>query len=165
VRAHFVLAFRLGGSERYLIWYSDDVDGFVLDEDGALRVFADVVALRSYAGANGLKLAVDEPTWYDFDALITWLDHPLRQAIDPRAFLNVWNLFTDVRSSLTGRSTARDPDGGSSVYEKLFRANNLPSVTPPGKSFTPDWTDDDIRDLARVRSGGLQLFRSALARE
>jgi len=165
VREHFVVQFRLGATERYLIWYVDDVDVLILNEEGKLLVLVDVEALRRYATQNGLKLATAKPTWYDFDALSTWLEMPAAQSIDPSAFLNAGNRLGDVRSSLIGRSTVRDPDGGSRIYEKLFRTNNLPSVAPRGVSCEPDWTEADIRDLVRVPGDGLQLFRSALARE
>jgi hypothetical protein len=49
------------------------------------------------------------------------------------------------------------------VYDVVFYANNLPSMTPTGEHFAPDWTGDDLKILREVILAGVAMFRSASA--
>jgi hypothetical protein len=57
-----------------------------------------------------------------------------------------------------------EPADATGVYEKLFGANNLPAVTPPGERFSPEWSPDELELLANVLKGGLTVFRQAVTR-
>lgn len=156
----------LDGVARLLLWHDDfdddaAVDGLVLDERGRLVTFADLEAVRAHAVAHALELCEGELEPNDLDALATWLAEPGADSVDPSAFLQAWNLFIDLRSSIAGRNTIRDPDGARRIYDKLFWANNIPAVTPPGERFDPEWTAIDVAELKRVLGDGLALFRAA----
>ena len=135
------------------------MDGLAFDEAGTLLVFPGAESLHRYAADQGIEVAV-EPSWYDFDSLDAWLERPKPELVDCSEFLNAWNLFADLRSSIARRSTARDPDGGSQVYDKLFWGCNLPSVTPQGERYEPQRTAADIETLVRMLGEGLRLFRA-----
>jgi hypothetical protein len=162
MRSRYPVPVQLDGALRYIVWYeSEDFDGIELDERGQMLAFADIPALDGYAAAHAWDLC-DITSPYQFDYLRTWLEQPTANGIDCPAFLNAWNLFIDLRSAIAGRDTIRDPDGARSVYDKLFRGNNLPSVTPKGERFQPAWDESEIAALARVLGDGLQLFSTRL---
>ena len=49
------------------------------------------------------------------------------------------------------------------MYDVVFFANNLPSMTPQGECYVPDWTTDDLETLRGVIHSGVTMFRSAAA--
>jgi hypothetical protein len=49
------------------------------------------------------------------------------------------------------------------VYDVVFWANNLPSMTPLGEHVVPDWTGDDLEILREVIITGVAMLRSASA--
>jgi hypothetical protein len=168
VRSYLEVVVRIGHGERHLLWFSDedrdDLDQLLLDDDGQLVAFGDGQALRAYAAARSFPIAERGPARYDLDALAGWLQQPTAAGVRCRAFLDAWNLFIDLRSTLTGRNAIRDPDGAGAVYDQLFHGSNLPAMTSArGEPFVPQWTDADLAALVRVLGGGLQLFRSRLA--
>jgi len=46
------------------------------------------------------------------------------------------------------------------LHEKLFLANNLPAVTPPGAHYEPVWSRDEIELLSRIYRFGLTELRA-----
>ena len=47
-----------------------------------------------------------------------------------------------------------------SLYDKLFRGCNLPSLTPPGEDYEPVWTVPETTALKQVLLLGLAEFRA-----
>jgi hypothetical protein len=80
---------------------------------------------------------------------------------NPELLLDAWNLFGDVARSvgvpLDDRSAERH-----TLYDKLFAANNLPAVTPPGERYEPRWSESELAGLREVLAEGIQVFRAAL---
>jgi len=142
-----------------MIWFSNDEDGLVTSDGGIAR-FDDLEALRSYAAGLGIAIEDQEPTSYNLDFLVRWLNHP-RKKIDVKAFLNIWNLFMDVSASVGGSFNA-DSERTEHIYAKLFWGNNLPSVTPRGKRYTPVWRAHEVRLIRRTLGHGLELMRQSL---
>lgn len=89
-----------------------------------------------------------------------WLNVP-RKKIDVKAFLNIWNLFMDVSASVGGSFNA-DRERTERIYAKLFWGNNLPSITPKGKHYTPLWRPEEVRLIRRTLAEGLALTRQSL---
>jgi hypothetical protein len=157
-REYYFLRIRLDGTDRCLIWYSDDQDGFLLYSDASARCFASVETARAFAQQVRLNICSD-PSVLDLDQVQGWLNAATTDNVDCVLLLNAWNTFTDMAAS-TGRTF--EPPDLDHIYEKLFWGNNLSAVTPPGEHFTPVWKDDEIRKLAQVMINGLQLMRSAM---
>ena len=155
----FVCIFRLGGNDHYVIWHSNDHDGLVR-EAGRLVSFPSLTDLEAYSGTHGLTLQPDEPVLYDWDALARWCDAPVASAIAPHAFLNAWNMLLDVQppGGEPGLFQHAHERGGT-LYDKLFRANNLPAMTPPGAEYEPMWTRADVAMLAQLLRLGLGELR------
>jgi hypothetical protein len=68
-RSHFAVRYRLDGSERYFIWYSDDQDGVLLALAGRLATFPDLPAIVQFLSQRGLVLESEQSDTYDFDRL------------------------------------------------------------------------------------------------
>jgi hypothetical protein len=157
-RTYYRLWYRLDHTDGYLIWFSNDDDGVVTQPDGTVPSFRDQEALRAYATFHQIDLDVMEPLVHDLDVVAQWLGRPRSAEIDSDAFLTVWNLFGDLATSVNG-----DCDGDRKrtqpVYDKLFWGNNLPAVTPPGKHYTPVWSDDELLLMREILHDGLLLFR------
>ncbi|MFH7024651.1 MAG: hypothetical protein ACHBN1_04430 [Heteroscytonema crispum UTEX LB 1556] len=158
-KSYFILWYRLDEKDSYLIWYGNDVDGIITNSAGKIPIFRDISSLLGYCAKVNLNLDDQEPTFYDLDKVKDWLKNPNKNEVDCIVFLNTWNLFIDVASSV--RNLTFDPDHKKTnkIYDKLFWGNNLPSVTPPGKHYEPIWTDDEVKLMRSVLGDGLRMFR------
>jgi hypothetical protein len=157
-RTYFRLWYRLDGADGYLIWFSNEEDGVVVEADGSAPAFGDLVALHAYADSQHLDVCIEEPILHDLDSVAVWLARPVH-AIDCDAFLSAWNLFADLAAS-TGAGFEPDYDRTRHIYHKLFLGNNLPIVTPPGERYVPCWSAAERRILHEVLGAGLALFRA-----
>ncbi|MES2462151.1 MAG: hypothetical protein V4671_16320, partial [Armatimonadota bacterium] len=54
-----------------------------------------------------------------------------------------------------------DPENDE-LYRKVFWGNNLPSLTPEGKSYVPMWSTREVIRLKAVMKDGLQFFQAHL---
>ena len=159
-RTHYAVRFRLRGIERFLIWYTNEIDGVLLSAPDRIRVFRNLVDLEQHAAQERLKLEEEAISLYDFDRLSDWLSNPIQEGPDCPFLLNAWNMLGDVARSL-GVGLA-EPKGVKDVYDKLFWGSNLPSVTPPGEQFLPRWSREDLSALTAVLSSGLDVMRGAV---
>jgi hypothetical protein len=163
-RKHYELHYRLDGVDSYLIWFSNDPDGVVVEGDGLIPSFISEFDLCAYAERRGLALVSEEPSEFDLDSVEHWLSRPDRAAINCHHFLDAWNLFDDIASSIGNAVFERSSRSAGDVYDKLFWGNNLPAVTPPGKRYVPAWSDRELAELHRILSDGMKMIRDALGR-
>jgi hypothetical protein len=154
---YYACWYRLDGQDRYLIWYTNDVDGILL-RDGNIPVFNGQDALIEYAAAHGIKIQDEEPELHDLDVVAKWVERPTGNTIDCSSFNAAWNLFADASKSVKGEFD-QDQKSTKKVYEKLFCGTNLPSVTPVGKEYEPIWTNKEVELLREVLAQGLELFQ------
>lgn len=54
----------------------------------------------------------------------------------------------------------REDKANFDIYEKLFWGNNLPTVTPAGKTYVPVWTQNELERLRSVMAYGIDNFHS-----
>lgn len=164
-RLYFPCKLRMNGTDTFVVWYQEERDGFVRRPDGRLLHARCLEGLASAAAEIGLTLVPDEPAPYDFDQLRGWCMGAEASGIDCPAFLNAWNFFDDLAR------LRDDPDSdyanlsrsAAQCYDKLFWGKSLPSVTPPGERFTPDWSAEELRDIRRVIEAGLRLVETELS--
>jgi len=100
---------------------------------------------------------------YDWDSIERWCDTPVASGIAAGAFLDAWNIVVDTlppsdEPSLFSHADSRN----AALYEKLFRANNLPAMTAPGAEYYPVWTRAEVEALARVLRLGVAEVRRQL---
>jgi len=48
------------------------------------------------------------------------------------------------------------------IYEKVFYANNLPTITPPGEHYEPEWSGWKLEEMARIFRLGLEELRAGI---
>jgi hypothetical protein len=149
--------------DHYVIWCSDDRDRLVRENERVVT-FPSVAELRTYALQHGLQLKPTEVAMYDWDSIERWCDEPAATGIVPGPFLDAWNMIVDALPTSGESSLFSHADGrNAALYDKLFRANNLPAMTPPGAEYYPVWTKPDVGALAQVLRLGLAELRHQLA--
>jgi hypothetical protein len=158
---YFALLYRLNAENRYLIWISNGKDFVAADAAGLVQTFENTASVQAYAELNHYSLESEEPVLHDLDSVVAWTKAP-GVPVDCRNALAAWNLFADVARSIQGRGIAFDHlDAQSpSIYEKLFWGDNLPSISPKGRHYVPEWSPGELATLAEVLSAGLELFES-----
>jgi hypothetical protein len=161
-RLHYTIVFRLDGSDRCLIWYTDDVDGVLLDESKLIATFRNPGDVQAYMANLGLDLVEGPPEVYDLDRIAGWVAEPGAEGIDCVRMLNAWNVLADTASTLSCKLF--EPRGANLVYDKLFWGNNLEALTPSGEHFEPTWSTAEVAILAGVLSAGLSALRTAIGR-
>jgi len=157
---YFPLLYRHNAEDRYLIWISNESDRVLTDNRGVGLTFKDSKSVQSYADANHYELEREEPKRHDLDWVTTWLKD-VRMPVDCREALAAWNLFSDIARSIgegSGCFTRLDTQFPK-IYDKLFWGNNLPSMTPEGCHFEPEWSPQELTTLAEVLGAGLEMFR------
>lgn len=160
---YFPLSYRLRKEARFLIWISNGDDSVLVDADGSVPSFKDLKTLESFAEQNGIQLESETPVIHDLDWVAGWrIAHAAEIKCVPA--LHAWNLFRDVAASVQakGAEFAKLDRNEPLIYDKLFWGNNLPAVTPEGRSYVPQWTLQETQLLAAVLSTGLDLFESCV---
>lgn len=151
--------FRLDGLDHFVLWYSDDSDGLVR-VDGRLLSWSSLASLLEYARSKGMAVQSAEVPLYDWDGVERWCADPAPERLDAVRWLNAWNMAVDAivpdqESEQFRQANAR----ADALYEKLFRANNLPAMTPAGAEFRPVWTKAETAELARLLRLGVAEIR------
>lgn len=162
-REFYPLLFRLNQKDRWLIWFTAEIDGVWIESDGTVPAFDSLVDLTKYANERGILITDSaDAELHDIDTVEAWLIDHGTAAVYCDMFLSVWNLFKDVATS--AGTTLRERDHKArKVYQKLFWGNNLPAITPEGYRYEPNWTATDLVRMRQVLSRGRDLFRSRIS--
>jgi hypothetical protein len=158
---YFPLLYRLNSEDRYLIWIGNDGDSVLVDGEGFVPTFKDLSALRRYAKLHRYSLETEKPRRHDLQSVAKWIKSPIRP-VNCKKALAAWNLFVDVARSVGKAGTAlmRLDSRRGRIYEKVFRGNNLPAVTPEGCHYIPEWSSDETAYLIKIFACGLKLFEA-----
>jgi hypothetical protein len=170
MKQYYLVWYRLDGVDRYFIWYSqeDDKDRVVIDEARKVRAFLSIPEAVQYAEAQGWTFEYIDPLLNNLDMIESWLSTLDPERVDCKEFLGAWNLFNDVNYSVTNvdkKDFLPTWEYTDLVYEKLFYGNNLPAITPEGEHYTPTWPPHHIKELKRVFTAGLRMFRANVAEQ
>jgi len=166
VREGFICKAIHRGRDVYFIWVSDSDpnmrDRVLLDAENQIPAFSSEGAARGFAAAKVSTISEGLAHAYHFDVLAEWCATPRAVELDVKAALDAWNLFTDLEYKSEEATNLFDQVQGSAnaLYDKLFWANNLPSVTPDGEKFTPEWEQSELDRLSWVLRAGLREFVS-----
>ena len=161
---HYACRVRLDGDAVFVVWSSAEQDGFLRDSGGRLVAARTPTALADAARTLGVTLVNAGPADYDFDHIRAWCAAPTAEGVDCPAFLDAWNLFDDLAGLHAGADTpyTRLSRAAAGCYDRLFRGNNLPAVTPPGEHFDPAWCAEDLAAIRDVMLAGLELLTTEL---
>ncbi len=161
-RLYSLCGLQFEGRRVLFLWFTNDQDGVEQTPGGAILTFPDQDAALTYARSHLLDLEAEPPIWYDLDAIARWCDTPDATGIDCDTFLRAWNLLGDL--GVGPDSIFRGADRRATpIYDKLFFGNNLPSVTPPGDSYVPAWSDAEVVELTRLFRLGLAELKGRLS--
>lgn len=160
MKTYYKFWYRLDRTKLYLIWYDGEGDGVVVNEVGQVPAFGKKSSLRTYADKIGLKVEKGKTLLTNLDVTKRWLKKPRKKTVNCKHFLNAWNLFQDIASSAGDTKYDSDRSSSDKIYSKLFYGNNLPAITPPGKSYEPLWTKDEVKIMHEMLAYGLEMFRN-----
>jgi hypothetical protein len=152
------LALKVSGRTLFLLWVSDDwgLDR-VLAAAGRVISFTDKASAREYALAEHLTLAPKEELHlHDVDSAIGWLETDAEPECP--LLLGIWNLAGDVARSVNEAFKDRG-ELLDKVYDKLFFGSNLPSMTPPGEHYQPEWSEEELGLLRSMTEAAVDLIR------
>ena len=141
-----VVRLRKGKSLLYLLWESCESEP---DRYIAIPETSQLVTARTLAHL----LQISRQLGFQFRARPRITEYDLRESGNIIAqlmesqkischecgvILDAWNLLGDICRSVGVRQTADNSMPAiEEIYTKIFAGNNLPSVTPPGKSYSP----------------------------
>ena len=159
MKTYYVLRYRLDQIEAYLIWYSNDADGVVVDDLGNVPAFRDRARLQAYSAAHGLQVQDGEPALYDLDALNEWLARSGGTMPDPTQVLKAWNLMLDVAYAVRDARYVHAYRRAVTIYQKLALRSFLHATAGTNRHSEQLWTEHDRVVLSDILSAGLSLFR------
>jgi hypothetical protein len=167
MRQYWMCKFHLDGQQRFFIWYTDEKDGVVVDANSQLVTFESDFNAAHFARLREISLEDDVPTFFDLEQVSIWCKSPNAEVVDCKRFLDAWNLFDDISSSCNEPTITFDQVSNreNDLYNKLFFGNNLPSITPAGEHYEPEWTEEEIKRLHEVLNLGLHELRHRLTQE
>jgi hypothetical protein len=153
---------KTGGRTLFLLWFSDGqaLDRVLTDAEQVIS-FTDEESAREHALSRHLPLAPKgELALHDLDRVGCWLE--AGGEADCCLLLAIWNLAGDVARSVNEAVEDRG-EALDDVYDKLFFGNNLPSMTPPGEYYQPEWTEEELSLLRTWIEQAVNLIRANVA--
>jgi hypothetical protein len=160
MREHYMVKFTWRSASHFIIWYTNSDDGVIIDDRKPV-VFSNTNDCRQFAHQSGIAILEESSNRYDFDSISNWVSSPQLDLIEPQHFLDAWNLVDDIVSSLhndINYDAVKDEE--RNLYDKLFWANNLPTITPDDSEYVPIWTSEEINALVHSLSRGLKIIES-----
>lgn len=141
-------------------WYTDDIDGFVLDQDGKLKSFSTKKKAFAFAKEKGFSLYAGTSEYLIAPSI--YRKKNLRK-IDCERYLNYWNIFSDAAHSTNCQFLGdnRDKEIIQRIYEKLFYGCNL-LVREDEEHYVPKWSKKERRWIAKVMKDGIQILADGL---
>lgn len=162
---HFYrLWFLLEGKNLFFIWYSNDHDGIITNENDKLITFISLEDLEAYAINNKIELKDEKPILHDVDFIFDWLKRCNDLSVDCYKIMATWNLFSDIASSVnTGAEVFSERSKRlRTIYRKVFEGCNLPAMRGDNPPYIPTWNKKEISDLKKLLSSGMHLLSSKI---
>jgi hypothetical protein len=158
-KRYYAFWLRLNNEDLYTIWYSNNKDGFLLEESNRIPVFRTMPTLLAYADRQNVSLEDEVPELHNFDLIKLWIRYPTADTIVYDVFLNALNAFGDIASSIGNKVYLRLSKHIDRIYQKLFWGCNLPAVTPRKKVFHPLWNQKELEKLQAIFDYGLKMLQ------
>ena len=155
---YYLVQFKILQKEYDTFWYTDDVDGFMMDTDNTLKSFPTKEQAVAFADKEGFML--------DTEALLVSTsilkDMNIRE-INCKLYLNYWNIFSYVANSINEQFLGYSRNGTiRHIYEKLFYGCNI-LVKKDEEHYIPKWSKSERRWIARVIKNGFQIVSKGLS--
>jgi hypothetical protein len=161
---HYVLRLRVRGRNYFVLWEEHPEEADRLTIEARMSRFVSARSkgrlLEKIRSMPDVNLANQEPIHMDVDEVFKALAalRPLRALSERKCeiLLNGWNLLRDMYRSIPSNASEPRFDRGKVVqkaYDKLFWGNNLPAVTPPGRSYSPLYSSQELQSIRRSFRG------------
>jgi len=160
-RCYFACSAVVNNAERFFLWFSDDIDGIVLDDD-RIVTFASLDALAAHCANWNLPLSENSTVCYDFDGIDSWIRSTTASSVDVNVLLNAWNIMDDFYNSFFGYTAIADDD--LELHQKLSLASftaSMPGVMAD-ENYDPKWTTSDLSRIAKILDERTSRFKAAL---
>ncbi len=155
----YLINFILNKKQYFTFWYTDDIDGFLLNENKKIRTFSNKEEAETFAQTYCFKI-VDEVVTFSSDSIRT-LDI---ETLDCNIVLTYWNILSDVAMSVhcpfLGDYKTKEIQ---KIYDKLFYGCNLPAIKKNKKDFVPVWSEGEIEKIVEVIENGLKILSDSLS--
>jgi hypothetical protein len=127
-----------------------DPDSFLVDDEGRLLCYSSKSGVDLFLRRRGLKTDWTQEAELDFDEF--WMAIKglrVNRASSTKTcarLLNGWNFLEDLLRALAEPDWLKRLSTASMkrIYDKLYYGNNLPAVTPVGRSYSPLWPREEI---------------------
>jgi hypothetical protein len=161
MKQYYTLWYRLDQKERYLIWFSDKIDG-VHVEKKRIPTFDTIAELQGYAASKKIKLANEAPILHNFDTVQDWIPDP-NQELNSIDCMNAWNLVKDVANTLNLKFTGNLTDNLTlEVYDKVCQNNTIPAHVPGAEGGKRNLKEKERRLLSGIMAQAVNIARKIL---
>lgn len=157
----YLVKFLFQGTEKYTLWYTEDSDGFLKNQDeDTIAVFSSRDAAAVFASRQGNYLD-GNTTVINCDAVLCCLT----DCIMCSEVLNFWNIVSDIAATL-GILFSGDDNGEqiAKLYDKLFYGCNLPSYVGDRPAYVPVWSEEERKRLTEIVKEGLEIVKRAVCK-
>jgi hypothetical protein len=156
-REYYIYPYRFNNKDSYLIWFSNEEDGVIVNENGIVPSFDNIKDLQVYSEENKISVDIESSKLLNLDLIQKWLTEDKSEIEDYNNFLDAWNLFGDFSKSID-ESFDADKKNTNKIYDEIFWGCNIPVVTPVGKSYKPIWTKKELKIIRKTLNFGFQMF-------
>jgi hypothetical protein len=158
---YFVLPVCWHQQTLYLIYFSNDQDGVLL-EAGGIAAFPDADKAVAYARKRKHKL---QPALDPLDLLTVsaWAGSRSTRLPDASLLYRSWNFFGDVASSLEKADSYLGYDEEwLPIHQELFWGCNMPGISQSAERYEVDLSQAETRQLRLIMKSGLEIFQQGL---
>jgi len=153
------------GIETILIWQTGEnqKDVFRIDPSTNELVAGNSVdELRNILGDESNLVEWLEEGEVDFDVFWKWLDRLKAGSASSTktctVLLECWNFLEDLGETFGCDLKRLKSPRLKKIYSKLYYGNNLPSVTPEGKTYNPIWEHEEVEEFKKEMKLIWKLF-------
>lgn len=150
---YYIVGFRIYEEMRYCVWYTDNDDGFLVN-DGRLLWYPSEPQMRLYCMLCGITASEEEAYVYDLDWLSSWCSGS-ESEFNCRVLLSYWNIISDALHSLDIPFLG-DSEQMTGVYEKLYHSCNLEQKRKPEN--TAEWSQEEMYSIVEVLEEFVEIF-------
>ena len=146
----------------YLLYYSNDQDGAVLEADGRLLTAADPDTIAAAAKKRKVKLQAI-PDEIDLATIQQWAGSRSSRLPSADSLYRAWNFLGDIATSLEKADSYLGYDEDfTDLHEELFWGCNMPGFSQSAERYEIDLSQTEIRHLRSIMKSGLEIFSQGL---
>lgn len=154
----FVYPIKLMDRKVFLVRFGDDNGSILVDPNMKVIAFSSHEEAKEFCNRN---LAINSTRYsrsINLIPIINWTKSGHFSKPNCNQCLSAWNLFKDAAFSIGDKHYESLNKKFGHVYEKLLWGNNLPTLTPEGNFFIPNWIEEEFSEIYKVIDYGMSIF-------